>query len=449
MKRWLYWLLWLGLWPQWVWAQDTMGDRPVALAGLTVYATDVPVRLDGTASYDPYDGPLSYQWHQIAGTPLTIRDEDSATPEILGFAMTNDIQRFTFELVVSNGRHFSEPNTVDLVVVADFGAQRMEVLYQPFDVNKPTFIGFSGGDCYNGRAFVFDRFPAWRDHLNIVSSKGDYRPPYSRYADATIALLAKLAPNYRQKIQTGGFSTGGQPAMDVALRLNGNYADPRYNVNQVSLFDAMCRSYYGNISKLRRLSVDGETAWVANYTVADVRDGTLNILFPGEIHQRPRRWHEESIQDSLWTWGPFNFGLYGGFYLSVAGPARNLQLGPRPDAYRFIGSWSALDHYDEAQYPGRLPEPVILLGPLSIPDSNDALLTCVPSRNAVAYEFLVGDDPYRVCHYTVLTDTPAPPSLLVCALPPDTTWWTIRARDAYGSTIYADPQPIAPKNPHP
>jgi hypothetical protein len=110
--------------------------------------------------------------------------------------------------------------------------------------------------------------------------------------------------------------------------------------------------------------------------------------------------------------------------------------------YRFVGSWGALGLYDEEQYPGCFPEPVTLLGPLPVPDSNDVVLTCAPSRNAVGYEFLAGTDPFRVQHYTVISDTPMPPTVWAHTLPANTGWWTIRARDAYGSTIHADPLPI-------
>jgi hypothetical protein len=34
-----------------------------------------------------------------------------------------------------------------------------------------------------------------------------------------IVYLSSVAPDYRQPIQTSGWSTGGQPAIDVALRL--------------------------------------------------------------------------------------------------------------------------------------------------------------------------------------------------------------------------------------
>ena len=41
--------------------------------------------------------------------------------------------------------------------------------------------------------------------------------------------------------------------------------------------------------------------------------------------------------------------------------------------------------------------------------------------------------------YTVVSDTPEPPNAVITELPFERTWWTVRVRDQYGSTIYADP----------
>ena len=41
--------------------------------------------------------------------------------------------------------------------------------------------------------------------------------------------------------------------------------------------------------------------------------------------------------------------------------------------------------------------------------------------------------------FTVMSDTTNPPSQMVSTLPLETTWWTVKAYDQFGSTIYADP----------
>jgi hypothetical protein len=100
-----------------------------------------------------------------------------------------------------------------------------------------------------------------------------------------------------------------------------------------------------------------------------------------------------------------------------------------------------IELYDESIYPGRLPEPVTLVEPNYVGDSNVVILTCEESENAIGYELLLGTNPYRVMDYNIITDTPIPPNDVV-ALPFEEGWWTIRVRDQYGSTIYADPRKI-------
>ena len=75
--------------------------------------------------------------------------------------------------------------------------------------------------------------------------------------------------------------------------------------------------------------------------------------------------------------------------------------------------------------------------------TNGAVFSCEPVENAVGYQLLFGSDPDRVMDYTVISDTttlrrhrPYPH----CRH--GSTWWTVRAYDQFGSTIYADPRLI-------
>ncbi|GAG95171.1 unnamed protein product, partial [marine sediment metagenome] len=65
------------------------------------------------------------------------------------------------------------------------------------------------------------------------------------------------------------------------------------------------------------------------------------------------------------------------------------------------------------------------------------VLSCQPSQNAVGYQLLMGPDPYDMEY--LISDTPNPPENVISIFPCETTYWTIKARDQYGSTIYADP----------
>jgi hypothetical protein len=104
--------------------------------------------------------------------------------------------------------------------------------------------------------------------------------------------------------------------------------------------------------------------------------------------------------------------------------------------------------FDEARYPGRLPEPVTLVGPEdgALVDASGVVLSCEPSENAIGYQLLWGADPYRVADYTIVSDTAEPPSEVITTFPFEQTFWTVRVYDAYGSSIYADPVCIYPES---
>ena len=102
-----------------------------------------------------------------------------------------------------------------------------------------------------------------------------------------------------------------------------------------------------------------------------------------------------------------------------------------------------MDFYNKSLYPGRLPEPVSLLvwcyPWLYDDDPNGVVLTCSESENAVGYQLLSGSDPYNVAGYNIVSDSNSRPAITAAMLPSSDTWWTVRVRDAHGSTIYADP----------
>jgi hypothetical protein len=107
-----------------------------------------------------------------------------------------------------------------------------------------------------------------------------------------------------------------------------------------------------------------------------------------------------------------------------------------------------MNFYDEPNNPGRLPEPVTLVGPEdgAFVDANGVVLSCEVSANAIGYQLLFGSEPYRVMDYTIVSDTPEPPSEVITTFPFEQTFWIVRAYDEYGSTIYADPICIYPEN---
>jgi parallel beta-helix repeat protein len=468
---------------------------PIADAGLSRYTAQDLIVLDGTGSYDPDNsGLLSYIWRQIAGPSVVIIDANTATPTIggsmqpgtgrdktpklVGFTQTDAIQECEFELEVSDGELTSLPDTVKVIIVPDFGADTLRLENPPFDREKPTVIHFGGGNCITGSTYMSWGRPDWAEKANIISftsygpdpSVGGLRT-YYRNGDMIIVYLSSVAPDYNQLIQTMGLSTGGQPAVDVGIHLNLSYADVRYAINRVTFLDATtyCRDFYSeSITAFLGSSVDGEQCWADAYVSTTSGGGfqpyppfhenVLNVWFPTaagswlQRHLLAYEWYKNSLV--LAEMNNFNNGIVAGAYWSVIGQGKNLQLASTPDAqtYRFhwYGDASSgyMDFYDEPNHPGRLPEPVTLVGPAdgALVDANGAVLSCKESENAVGYKLLFGPDPYRVMDYGIISETPSPPTEVITTFPFEKTWWTVKVRDQYGSTIYADPIRINAEN---
>ncbi|MHC4172220.1 MAG: PKD domain-containing protein [Planctomycetota bacterium] len=461
-------------------AQD---GRPIADAGLSRYAAG-SVALDGTGSYDPDNSdPLTYEWRQISGPSVVITDANTNTPTISGplvtgrsgrptpgpFIQTDEIQECEFELIVSDGEFISLPDTVKVIIVPVFTDSKMVLENNAFDPNKPTIVYFGGGSASNlGRGGGSWGALPWMEKANIISFELYLADPgsihtwnagpyliFSRCADIIIVYLSVVAPDYREAVQTMGLSLGGVPAIDVALRLNRTYADTRYTVNRVSFLDATASvlgpdEYRSRVADFLASSVEGEQCWLDSYDSAYGRSysDVMNVRFETRDHQLATIWYRSSlIRDDM---NQFNSGVIAGAYWSVIGPGKNLQLASTPivEMYKFTwygdGFSGYMDFYNEPNHPGRLPEPVTLVGPEdgAIVDANGAVFSCEESENAVGYQLLFGPDPYRVMDYAVVSDTPSPPVGTISEFPYEKTWWTVRAYDSFGSTIHADPRCI-------
>ncbi len=366
--------------------------------------------------------------------------------------------------MVSDGELTSQPDTVKVVIVPGFGASTLRQENPPFDPNKPTVVYFGGGDCRIGFSGQGWNASTWNSRANVISFPNGYAPDsaggtrtYYKYGDMIIVYLSSVARDYKEPIQTIGWSTGGQPAIDVGIRMNSLYQDARYAVNRVTQMDAPCRGFppWGGsralytqiVESFLSSSVDGEQCWLDFYYGTSGLQyepfELYDILFAylGLGHDPVRRWYQNSLTGN--TMNDFNSGVVAGAYWSILGPGKNLQLARQTDAYYFRwygGEQSGrMYFYDEAQYPGKLPEPVTLLRPVDVGDPNGAVLTCAESENAVGYQLLFGSDPYRVMDYNIVSDTLAPPNEVITSLPFEETWWTVRVYDQYGSTIHADP----------
>jgi hypothetical protein len=475
-------------------AQD---GRPVADAGSSRYAGPDPIVLDGTRSYDPdSSGPLSYTWRQISGPSVVIIDANTPTPTIAGsiqpdpgrdptpkpqgFPQTDEIQECEFELLVSDDKLTSLPDTVKVIIVPDFGTNKLIHLNPPFDPNKPTWIyigGLGGATNVGSNPSWFLDYPEgyvgdvilYEKVNHIFFEQFNLSPVTIRQiSDMFIVYLSSQAPDYKQPIQSHGGSAGGQPAIDIGIYLNETYADARYAVNRVSLFDAtgwFFRDYSECIDRFLASAVDGEQCWIDSYQSTlphhfpgnkisvGFHPNVLNIWFDAAnsssdsayLHALPDQFYGNSLINS--NLQEFNHGVVAGPYWSVIGPGKNLQLASTPgvETYKFTwygdASSGYMDFFDESNHPGRLPEPVTLIGPpdAAIVDSNGVVLSCEVSENAIGYQLLFGSEPYRVMDYMVVSDTPEPPTEVITTFPFEQTFWTVRIYDEFGSTIYADP----------
>ena len=420
---------------------------PKADAGTAKYALTSPILLDGTGSYDPDGyGHLTYHWRQVSGPTVQITGSDTAEPLISGFVPNTSIQRCKFELIVSDGARESEPDDVNVIIVPNYTTQQLVISNPPFDPEKPTILAFGGGNCSTGGGITFGG--KWSEKANWITVDS-YAPAYSRYGNMLIVYLSSVAPDYTQSIQTTGYSTGNMPAMEVAWYINATYKDPRYAVNRVSLLDAVCSNLSSRVSQFHANPVGGEQCWVDNYISndtqyrrADFISGAFNIICnPYRSHSYPvSRYMSSSLEYG-------NGGVTAFGYLSVIGKGKNYQLNTASKKYYFsINSSEAIVFYNESLYPGKILAPVTLAGPAdgNILDANGAILGCLPCENAVRYELFIGPDEYSMDYK--ICESNQPIDSFMDTFPFKETYWTVKAYDQFGSSIYADPILIKAEN---
>ena len=181
--------------------------------------------------------------------------------------------------MVGDGGLTSLPDTVEIIIVPDFGRNLARHENPPFDPNKPTFVFFPGGNCITGAQGMSISDEIILSKANVTDFPDGYGPDdfrgdmdeqtYYGCGDMIIVYLSKVAPDYKMAIQTAGVSTGGQAAVDVGMHLNLTYQDGRYAVNPVTLLDASvgCRRakiYSVSIGAFIASPVDGEQCWLDN-----------------------------------------------------------------------------------------------------------------------------------------------------------------------------------------
>ena len=113
------------------------GEPPTANAGADQSVMGGAfVTLDGSGSRDPEGSALRYTWRQRSGSPVGLKDENSAHPSFDAPGLT---QQMTFELVVNDGALSSAPDTV-VINVDGYSGKRADVLGDPLS-EAPILLG--------------------------------------------------------------------------------------------------------------------------------------------------------------------------------------------------------------------------------------------------------------------------------------------------------------------
>ena len=191
-------------------------------------------------------------------------------------------------------------------------------------------------------------------------------------------------------------------ALDVAIRINRDYKDPRYAINRVTLLDTTgyCRDDVPYVQAYLSNPVAGEQCWVDNYvsTIGDgftlLQSNVLNVVFNTYSRVLVNDWYGRSL-----LFPDMNDGVVAGAYLSVIGQGRNLQLAHTPGRQAYKFKWYGDD-------------------------------------NAVLYQHLFGSTPEGIDDYGVIAQAATPLIQLLTSLPHPGVWWTVRVWDKYGSSIH-------------
>jgi hypothetical protein len=74
------------------------------------------VQLDGSGSSDPNGDPLTYQWTQVSGIPVTLSDSTAVNPSFTSPVGLTQDEVLGFQLIVDDGQLSSAPDTVTVTV---------------------------------------------------------------------------------------------------------------------------------------------------------------------------------------------------------------------------------------------------------------------------------------------------------------------------------------------
>jgi len=103
------------------WAENPLGSNqpPIVNAGTDATVNEgVTTQLNGSASKDPNNSPLTYQWTQSAGPSVTLTNATTAYPSFIAPSGLTHDQALTFQLTVNDGTFSSSADLVNIMVHA-------------------------------------------------------------------------------------------------------------------------------------------------------------------------------------------------------------------------------------------------------------------------------------------------------------------------------------------
>jgi hypothetical protein len=101
-----------------VWFSGLMEVLPQADADVDQVAAEFEtVTLDGSSSFDPKGGTLSYQWLQTAGSPIVLSDDQAVKPTFVAPDVGANGDALTFELTVTDDVNLQSTDTVKISII--------------------------------------------------------------------------------------------------------------------------------------------------------------------------------------------------------------------------------------------------------------------------------------------------------------------------------------------
>ena len=97
------------------WSENFTSNRtPIANAGTgDIIDQGEAVQINGTSSYDPDGSPITFQWLQVAGSPVQLTNPTTAQPSFTAPTSLTDDDTLAFRLIVSDGLLSSAPDAVE------------------------------------------------------------------------------------------------------------------------------------------------------------------------------------------------------------------------------------------------------------------------------------------------------------------------------------------------